>query len=718
MRLLTIALAALVIGCGDNVGGQPDAGWTPPVAYEDVPYVQEVAVGLGALADVRALALAPDGTCHAATAAGVVRWDGESWQAVDTGLAGEAADLAFGPSGELAAVGPAGAAVAGAAVALPAGAAPTFVAPRAAGGWWIAGETFAGTWDGIAFTSIFGAVQRPVRAIVDLPDGSWLAATPAGVASLDGLVTTADGLPSDDVRSLAVDAAGVAWAGTGAGLARRDPATGAWRPFLGADGLHYGDVLRVGFDAAGTLLVATRLGASAFYPDGRRRYYFGRIWLPHDEVRGAARAADGTLFFATAGGVARVDQRRMTLAERAAIQDRLVQERHVRLGYTATECSLATAGDLATVHCHDNDNDGQWTAMYLASQCFRWAATGDAEARENARVAAWALLKLEAVTGVPGLFARSIVPGDECAARQGGPGEWHLSADGAWCWKGNTSSDEFVGHVLGLSLFHDLVATEAERADVAATFGRIIDHIIGCGYLICGVDGLPTEDGHFDPDFMENDFRALLGDAGLNSAMILGGLRAAQHMTGEQRFADAFDFLAREHNYAENVRRIEAINTAYQVNHDSEEMAFLAMFSLMRLETDPARWAVWREGLEGLFQARREERDPELNMIYAALARADAYDLEQSVETLQKIPLDMVQWGLDLSHRWDREEDPKLDRFDEKQNTFVFPYDERMPERWSENPFAYRQGGDGHAESSGTFWLLPYWLGRYLGVIR
>ena len=179
-----------------------------------------------------------------------------------------------------------------------------------------------------------------------------------------------------------------------------------------------------------------------------------------------------------------------------------------------------------------------------------------------------------------------------------------------------------------------------------------------------------------------------------------------------------FDYLAHERNYKENVRRIEEISTSYHLNHDSEEMAFLAMFTLMRLETDPALWTLWREGLEGLFQARRKERDPELNMIYAALARADEYDLEQSMETLQRLPLDMVQWGVDLSHRWDRDEDPKLDRQDKKQNTFVFPYDERMPERWSENPFAYAQGGDGHAESSGTFWLLPYWMARYYGLIR
>jgi hypothetical protein len=38
--------------------------------------------------------------------------------------------------------------------------------------------------------------------------------------------------------------------------------------------------------------------------------------------------------------------------------------------------------------------------------------------------------------------------------------------------------------------------------------------------------------------------------------------------------------------------------------------------------------------------------------------------------------------------------------------------------RWAENPYAYVLRGDGHSESSGTFWLLPYWMGRYYGLIE
>jgi hypothetical protein len=37
--------------------------------------------------------------------------------------------------------------------------------------------------------------------------------------------------------------------------------------------------------------------------------------------------------------------------------------------------------------------------------------------------------------------------------------------------------------------------------------------------------------------------------------------------------------------------------------------------------------------------------------------------------------------------------------------------------RWDNHPFEVVQGDGGATESDGVFWLLPYWMGRYLGLI-
>lgn len=676
-----------------------------------MPFIQEVSTVIGALADVRALALSPDGDCFVATGQGAFRWDGESWAplAVESALASN--DIAFDASGVMATAGSHGATVDGAGVSFQVETEIGFVGPRAGGGFWLAGPAFAGYFDGTLHI-LEELDGRDTRAIVDVP-GGWVAATAQGVLTSTGPVIT--GLPSLDVRDVQLRGSEV-WAGTAGGLAKLEGT--AWKPFLGTDGLHYGDITDLAV-AEDVLLVSTTMGATRYHADGARRYYFGRNWVPDNNVRRMAAAGDGTYWFATSGGVSRVSPESTTLADKARRFDDITHERHVRLGYTSTENHLAVVGDETSYSNHDDDNDGQWTGMYLASQCFRFAVTGDELAAESARAAANALLRLHRVDGMDGFFARSVVSPEDCDAKQAaGSGEWHLSGDGQWCWKGDTSSDELVGHVFGLSLFHDLVASEAERAEVAASVGTLVGGMIDNGYQLLDVDGEVTSHGHFDPEWMHNNLAAKFGDAGLNSAMILGAMHAAFRMTGDSRFRASFDYLARTENYADYVRRIEEIGTSYLINHDSEEMSFLAMYTLIRYEDDPARMAQWQEGLRYLWEVQRPERNPEFNLMYAALSRSDEYDLDQSIETLQKLPRELILWGLDHSHRWDGEEQVNKDRHGRPQNVFVFPYDERQVMRWSENPYVYEQRGSGNQEAAGTFWLLPYWLGRYHGLIR
>lgn len=727
IRLLATFCSIFFTACGSNssdVDGGTDAGepWHPSVFHEDDNYTQEVSTTLGSLQDVTSLAVDGQGVIYAAGSFGVMSWDGSAWSQVQLPLQGKVFRIEFDSAGTIGAAGENGVVVGAQVVALPSGMQAGFISPRKAGGWWIAGDGFAGWWDegNKEFNALDELAGKDVRCIVERETGTWFAATSEGVLGKGAAWTVSDGLVSDDVRTLAVAADGTMWAGTAQGLASLSGGADAWSAFTGADGLHYGDILWLRSFVPGDLLVATSMGASVYGADGGRRYYLGRKLLPSNEVRDLLRLADGRLLFATSSGVSRVEPVSMTLEDRASEYDRIVQQRHVRLiGFTSTQCPLSVPGDMTSYYQIDDDNDGQWTEMYLASQCFRYAVTGSEQARENAKTAAHAMIELLKVPGMGGFFARSIVPPEECGEKQAsGAGEWHLSPDGKWCWKGDTSSDEFVGHVFGLSLFYDLVADEQDKQETAEAFGDMLGYIVDNGYQLMDVDGKPTTHGHFDPQWMEEDLGAMFGDAGLNSAMILGGLKAAYHMTGEQRFLDAFDELVNEHDYKDYVSRIEEINTAWHTNHDSEEMSFLAMFTLIRYEEDPDLLKQWLHGLDYLWEVQRPERNPEFNFMYAAMAKSDEYDLDMAIETLQKLPFDLVIWGVDNSHRLDLDIDPRPDRAGNIQNKFVLPYNEREIMRWSENPYRLVQPGGGRSESSGMFWLLPYWMGRYYGIIR
>lgn len=484
----------------------------------------------------------------------------------------------------------------------------------------------------------------------------------------------------------------------------------------GEDGLAKNNILALENGLENNLLLIYDLGAG--WRSGENEiYYQSKYYMPDNYPTSIAESSSGDLYIGTLSGLSIIKREELTLEEKAVHYDELAQTYHNRFGYIARCSNMSQPMDLETCQNYDDDNDGQWTGMYLASQSFAYGATGSATYRENARQSMEALLLLENVTGADGFFARSVVPIDECEAKMAGEGEWHPAEDGVWCWKGDTSADEYVGHIFGLSIYFDLVATGAERERIAKSLALMHDRFIDNGFLLIDIDGHPTEHGRFDPDFITSSL-AQFGDGALNAAKILGGLKATYHMTGEKRFLDAFNLLCHDYNYKENVRRMVEIETAWHINHDSDEMCFLALYSLMRYETDGKLMQLWREGMKGMWQTQRPERNPEFNFIYAGTMNTPYYDLENSIQTLKEIPYWLFHWELDLSHRADIELSPDLDRFGNPQTTFVYPYNERYVMKWNSNPYALYQGGDGRYHESPMYWLLAYWMGRYLRIIH
>ena len=89
-----------------------------------------------------------------------------------------------------------------------------------------------------------------------------------------------------------------------------------------------------------------------------------------------------------------------------------MMKRHIREPWTVGVLRLEVPGDTATWRNSDDDNDGEFTGNYLAMESFRYAVTGDPDARLKARKAFEFLRFLQEVTGTEGFFARSIVPVD------------------------------------------------------------------------------------------------------------------------------------------------------------------------------------------------------------------------------------------------------------------------------------------------------------------
>lgn len=92
-------------------------------------------------------------------------------------------------------------------------------------------------------------------------------------------------------------------------------------------------------------------------------------------------------------------------------------------------------------------------------------------------------------------------------------------------------------------------------------------------------------------------------------------------------------------------------------------------------------------------------------------------DIAAGVQTLREIPLDLIDWHVDNNLRQDVTTDVYSGRFGELQLTEVLPYDELPISKWNGNPYRAQGGSGGHSEDDGTYFLLPYWMGRYYGLI-
>ena len=157
------------------------------------------------------------------------------------------------------------------------------------------------------------------------------------------------------------------------------------------------------------------------------------------------------------------------------------------------------------------------------AECFRYAVTKDPDALARARRAIEAVLFLEEVTGVPGLPARSYVKKGDPRPKDGA---WHWTADQQIQWKGDTSSDELVGHFFILSIAYDLLPDAALKARMAEAARRMMDYIVAHGYNLIDVTGKPTTWGKWSPEYFAGHGKS---DSALNALELLSFLKVTEH---------------------------------------------------------------------------------------------------------------------------------------------------------------------------------------------
>ena len=520
-----------------------------------------------------------------------------------------------------------------------------------------------------------------------------------------------EGLRDPEVRAVVADAHG-RWIGTAHGLIYA--VGGARCAFTGQDGLPILDITHLALGKQGELWIGTPQGAIRMQ-DGEWRCYAGRRWLPDDCVTGLSVEANGDCTVRTTTGTAHIAFVPMTFPRKAAHYERITLARHNRGGYV-TDCRLTRPGDLESFLPEASDNDGLWTSLYLCAESFRYAVTREPEARELASRSLHALLDLVRVTAIPGFPARALIrSGERVCQSDPGPNWFPSPVEPGVLYKNDTSSDELAGHYLAWYVYSTLVAEADERAAIAAVCRAVTDHILDHHYTLVGPTGKRTTWGVWSPEVL-NDDPDWIAERGLNSLEILSHLKVAVHLCGDAHFAEAYESLIVRHGYALNTVRQKVLPPDGENNHSDDELAACAYYPLLMLETDPALRALYLLSLERTHALLRPEQSPFYNFLYGALTGRPC-DAEAAARWLRDAPWDLRHWTMNNSGRADTLHDLEAGRFGEKQAQLPLSPRERRVTKWNHNPYALDGGNEGMGEEDGTFWLLPYWMGRFHGLI-
>ena len=222
-------------------------------------------------------------------------------------------------------------------------------------------------------------------------------------------------------------------------------------------------------------------------PKGGFNYYQGERWLPGDTVIHIAPGPDSSVLILTKKGLAQLKFEPWTLKKKAAYYEKQVRSRHIRYGFNATLGEMNN-GNLDSGVLKDSDNDGLWTAMYLASQAFRYAVEESEEALQNCRESLHAMERLFSVNPVKGFPSRSF-------ERRGyidylsDIERWQHSPDPHWDWKATTSSDEAIGHMFAYGVIAEIVNDEELRAQAIRLMDSLMTHIVKNDLYLVDYDG-------------------------------------------------------------------------------------------------------------------------------------------------------------------------------------------------------------------------------------
>jgi hypothetical protein len=386
----------------------------------------------------------------------------------------------------------------------------------------------------------------------------------------------------------------------------------------------------------------------------------------------------------------------------AAEQDALAISQNIRarhMPFSTILDPIFEAPDSNVIAAYSRCGDSAiWTGHYIAAEAYRYKVTGDPNALDNLRAALWGLRLLVEVPGT-GVLARCVVPVDSpyapgIVAEENSNGIYSGTYDNTqYYWAGNTSRDQYSGVFFGMAVAWDLVDEIHVRGDVGYLMDRLLSTLDKNGWNVEMPDGSVSTTFLLRPDQQ------------------LALLQIGRHInpnwfSSKYKTNAAFKFFTVP--LPIGIEVLDVNSSYFKFNLDT-----INLFSLIRWEDSDVRRGPYEKAYDTLRKTTNDQQNAHFNMIDRALNGPDA---RRDAETVQLLR----EWL--LRPRRDVHVDLRgvVEACGDNRACQPVPVPQRVTTDflWQRSPFQMYGGGDGFIEGAGIDYILPYWMGRYYGVVN
>ena len=355
-----------------------------------------------------------------------------------------------------------------------------------------------------------------------------------------------------------------------------------------------------------------------------------------------------------------------------------IQARHMPFGTILDPMYASPTSNQIAGYTRCGDS-ALWTGAYLAAEAFRYNVTRSADALNNVKTALAGLKALADVTGDNRLARCMVLAASPYAAgieSEEAANTIHQSPP--WIWVDNTSRDQVVGAFFGLGAAYDVVDDTTVKSDIADLTTRLIGFIAHHQWS-------PNDD-------IGNTF--ILRPEELQML-----LQVARHVNPSNSISGPF--------------LVPPVETAVLVDVQSNSSYFkfnldyMTFYNLVRLQNISDN--------QGAYQVVRDYTASHQNAFFDIVDEAlegpnASRDAEMGSLLDQWLQRPKREIFVDLSHTV-----PVCGS--EACHPVPVPLRPTVEFLWQIDPFQLVGGGDGTIEGSGIDYILPYWMGRYYGVI-